>query len=164
MGYKNILLVLVTICFLAACNSSPLQQTEPTSGNVTLIKRVFNPTNNGTWIGNGISYGAYRDGEGPDKGILISKEHILEDLQLIAQRWNLIRMYAADQQSRNILEVIRDNRLPIRVMQGAWLSEHQTDAQNNTQVDQLTDLANTFPESIISVNLGNEIFVDWSAQ
>jgi hypothetical protein len=47
---------------------------------------VFNPMLDDKWIGYGISYGAYRDGEGPDKGSLTSKENILEDLQLIAQR------------------------------------------------------------------------------
>jgi hypothetical protein len=41
---------------------------------------------------------------------------------------------------------------------------HQTDEQNYTQVDRLTDFANSFPESIIAVNVGNGIFVDWSAQ
>ena len=63
---------------------------------------------------------------------------------------------------QNILEVIRDNKLPIRVMQGAWVSQHQTREQDNAQLDQAIELANRFPDIIIAVNVGNEIFVDWS--
>jgi len=159
---KNILISLAAILLLAACDSTPKNTAEISLENATLVKRVFNPTLDGKWIGNGISYGAYRNGEGPDKGSLTAKGNILVDLQLIAKRWNLIRLYASGQQARNILEVIRDNRLPIRVMQGAWLSEHQSDAQNSAQIEQLIGLANAFPKIIIAVNIGNEIFVDWS--
>ena len=160
---KNLHRLAAIILLLTACALPAEHATETPSGDVTLVKRDFNPTLDGKWIGNGISYGAYRDGEGPDKGSLTSKENILEDLQLIAKRWNLIRLYASGKQSRNILEVIRDNRLPIRVMQGAWLSGLYSDARNSAQIDQLIELANTFSGIIVAVNVGNEIFVDWSA-
>lgn len=135
---------------------------ETTSQNKEFNKRAFNPVLNGKWIGNGISYGAYRDGEGPDKDSLTSKEHILEDLQIVANRWNFIRMYGAGEQERNILEVIRDNELPIRVMQGIWLDKHKSEKQNSQQVKNAIQLANEFSEIIVAVNVGNEIFVDWS--
>ena len=125
-------------------------------------RREFNPTIDGKWIGNGISYGAYRDGEGPDKNSLTSKQNILEDLKLISKRWQLIRMYGSGQQSRNIIEVIKENQLPIRVMQGSWLSSHKTKKVNDQQIEQAIKLANDFPEIIVAVNVGNEIFVDWS--
>ena len=160
---RSIITALAAILLLAACNNHEEIAVEATADDAALDRRVFYPMLAGRWIGNGISYGAYRDGEGPDKGSLTSKAHILEDLQLIADRWNLIRLYAADQQSRNILEVIRDEELPIRVMQGAWLSGHQGDEQNSAQIDQLIELANAFPDIIVAVNVGNEIFVDWSA-
>ncbi len=162
MFLKNILITLAAILLLSACDSVTEIAVENSLANVTLVKREFNPVIDGKWIGNGISYGAYRDGEGPDKGSLTSKAHILEDLRLIAARWNLIRLYAADRQSRNILDVIRDNNLPIRVMQGAWLSGHQSEEQNRAQIEQVIELANEFPEIIVTINVGNEIFVDWS--
>jgi exo-beta-1,3-glucanase (GH17 family) len=157
------LLTLLAVVFpMAACVAEPGKPPGGDPMEDVQARRAFDPTLDGRWIGNGISYGAYRDGEGPDKGSLTSREHILEDLQLIADRWNLIRLYAADRQSRNILDVIRDNGLPIRVMQGAWLSGHQSDAQNRAQIDELIELANAFPDIIVAVNVGNEIFVDWS--
>ena len=148
------LLIIACLVVLASCASTG---PEPTAG---IEKRGFDPMLDGRWIGNGISYGAYRDGEGP--GDLTSKANILEDLQIVAQRWNLIRLYGSGQQSRNILEVIRDNNLPIRVMQGAWVDQHQTAAENREQVDGAIALANDFPEIVVAVNVGNEIFVDWS--
>ncbi len=125
-------------------------------------KRGLNMMLQGEWIGNGISYSAYRDGEGPDMPGTTSKAHILEDLQLLARRLNFIRLYGADDQHRAVLEVIREHALPIRVMQGAWISSHQTEDENRQQIERVIDMANEFPDIIIAVNVGNEIFVDWS--
>ncbi|MGB5439156.1 MAG: glycosyl hydrolase family 17 [Gammaproteobacteria bacterium] len=154
---KKTILILLAALLLGACNDPerPLE-------NDSFVKREFNPVLDGKWIGNGISYGAWRDGEGPDSGVLTSKENILEDLQMISKRWNLIRLYGSDKQSENILQVIRDHELPIRVMQGAWISGHQTPQQNDDQIKRVIELANNFPEIIVAVNVGNEIFVDWS--
>lgn len=154
------LAAIAMLIVLAAC-SSRMPPPEALASGDAFVKREFNPSLDGKWIGNGISYGAYRDGEGPGKG-LTSKQNILEDLQIIAKRWNLIRLYGSDQQSKNILEVIEDNGLPIRVMQGIWLDGHKSDAENTAQVRQAIELANRFPEIIVAVNVGNEIFVDWS--
>ena len=122
--------------------------------------RPFEPKLDGKWIGNGISYGAYRDGESP--GDITAKEDILEDLQILARRWNLIRLYGSDQQAQNVLEVIEDNELPIRVMQGIWLDAHKSEAENTAQVKKAIELANRYPKIVVAVNVGNEIFVDWS--
>ena len=152
---------------LAGCSSGPLTgygavgaDDGVTVRGTGFEERPFEPQLDGKWIGNGISYGAYRDGEGP--GDLTSKANILEDLQILARRWNLIRLYGSDPQSRNVLEVIEENDLPIRVMQGIWLDAHQTPEENEAQVKQAIELANRFPEIVVAVNVGNEIFVDWS--
>ncbi len=164
---KTIALLLITALLgLAGCSGGQVTGFGAVGAGGIVIrgadieKRPFEPQLDGKWIGNGISYGAYRDGESP--GDLTSKENILEDLQILAQRWNLIRLYGSGQQARNILEVIRDNDLPIRVMQGAWISSHQTAAENREQIEDAIDLANEFPEIVVAVNVGNEIFVQWS--
>jgi exo-beta-1,3-glucanase (GH17 family) len=81
---------------------------------------------------------------------------------MVSKRWNLIRLYASDQQSENVLSVIREHSLPIRVMQGAWISGHQTDAENNQQIRELIRLAREYADIVVAVNVGNEIIVDWS--
>ncbi len=151
---------IAALVLLAACSTTP--DFSGHSSGKGFEKRQFNAAIGERWIGNGISYGAYRDGEGPNQGKLTSKENILEDLEIVSRRWNLIRLYGSGPQSRNILEVIRDNKLPIRVMQGAWLSSHQTREENLEQLEGAIELANRFPEIIVAVNVGNEIFVDWS--
>ena len=113
-------LLIATLLIIVGCSSMPASDANLYGPVPALAKRDFDPMINGKWIGNGISYGAYRDGEGPGKG-LTSKVNILEDLQTIARRWNLIRLYGSDPQSENILKVIEENDLPIRVMLGAWL-------------------------------------------
>ena len=124
-------------------------------------KRDFSAKIGDQWIGNGISYSAYRDGETPDNDIT-AKQHILEDMQILMQRWQLIRIYGADEQAENILQVIAENNLPIKVMQGAWLDAHRTVNENKDQIDKVIELANTYSDIIIAVNVGNEILVDWA--
>ena len=144
-----------------ADNAAAAEPGVAAAADTTVTRRPFEPMLDGEWIGNGISYGAYRDGESPGES-LTSKENILEDLEILAQRWNLIRLYGADQQSLNILEVIAENDLPIRVMQGIWLDAHKTDQENEEQVRLAIEYANRFPDIIVAVNVGNEILVDWS--
>lgn len=130
------------------------------------IAQVFNPMLDERWIGLGIAYGSYRDGESPDAGSVSSEADILEDLQILTSKsgleWNLIRMYGADAASEQVLKTIRKHNLPVKVMQGAWLSGKKTDAHNENQINEVIRLANDYSDIILAVNLGNEIFVDWS--
>jgi exo-beta-1,3-glucanase (GH17 family) len=131
------------------------------------IKTVFEPMINDRWIGIGISYGSYRDGESPSKDSVTSEKDILQDMMLLTAdndiSWNLIRMYAADAASEQVLKTIKKHNLPVKVMQGAWLSSTQTGEENEQQISEVIRLANEFKDIVVTVNLGNEIFVDWSA-
>jgi len=136
--------VLIFVLFLVVTYSTVVGGMNDVSNeNQVLVKREFNPTLEERWIGNGISYGAYRDGESPDQS-LTSKDNILEDLLIIAKHWNLIRLYGSDSQSKNILEVIEDNNLPIRVMLGAWLDGHKSEQENDEQIRLAIEFANRF--------------------
>ncbi|MEM1174795.1 MAG: glycosyl hydrolase family 17 [Pseudomonadota bacterium] len=155
---------------ITACSSDTPEPSADTTMNTMadaaaedsgFVKRPFQPMLDGEWIGNGISYGAYRDGESPGSGVT-SKENILEDLTILAPRWRLIRLYGADAQALQVLEVIEENDLPIRVMQGIWLDGNKTAEENEEQVRLAIEYANRFPEIIVAVNVGNEILVDWS--
>ncbi len=154
--------MLVAVAFaLAGCGLAAPDAGMDVARDHGLTKRPFEPTLDGRWIGNGISYGAYRDGEAPGEA-LTSKEHIREDLSILARRWNLIRLYGADAQARNILEVIEEHDLPIRVMQGIWLDANKTEQENGEQIRLAIEYANRFSAIIVALNVGNEIFVDWS--
>jgi exo-beta-1,3-glucanase (GH17 family) len=126
------------------------------------IIRQHDPYLDGEWIGKAVSYGCYRKGQAPGaKGP--TKAEIFEDLQIISNYWNLIRVYNADDDSERILEVICDNDLPVKVMLGVWLENeknHQKMNQINTQ--RAIELSKRFPQIIIAVNVGNETQVFWS--
>ncbi|MEA3285885.1 MAG: glycosyl hydrolase family 17 [Candidatus Marinimicrobia bacterium] len=129
------------------------------------VKREFNPYLGDRWIGKAISYGCYREGQAPGvKGA--SEDEILEDLNILSQYWNLFRVYGADSDSERILNVIKKNNLPFRVMLGVWLENEtklpERQPANLEQVKKAIELANRFPDLIVGINVGNESQVSWS--
>lgn len=130
------------------------------------ITREFDPYLNGKWIGKAISYGCYRKGQAPGvKGP--SESEILEDLEIILDHWQLIRVYGSDEDSERILKVIRKNNLPIKVMLGVWLENEtkipQRKSENIKQVLKAIKLGNEYSDIILAINVGNETQVFWSA-
>ena len=130
------------------------------------IIREFDPYLNDKWIGKAISYGCYREGQAPGvKGP--SESEILEDLEIILNHWNLIRVYGSDDDSERILKVIRKNNLPLKVMLGVWLEDEakspQRKRENIKEVLNAIRLANEYTEIISAISVGNETQVYWSA-
>ncbi len=132
-----------------------------TENFVPRILEVYDSESN--WIGDGISYSPYRDGQTPDWGSVVSKKNLLEDLKILEKKWHYIRIYGTDANSKNILKVIKENDIAIKVMQGTWLAEYLSESDMRNEVDRAIDLANSFPEIVTAINIGNEIFVNWSA-
>jgi len=127
--------------------------------------RPFEPYLDSVWIGNAVSYGPFREGQAPDV-VGPSEAEILEDLTIMKEHWNLIRVYGSDDDSERILKVIHENQLPIRVMLGIWLENEiihpELKAKNINQVIQGIDLANRYQNEVIAINVGNETQVWWS--
>ena len=63
--YYSKLLMLAGVLLIAVLAWSHGHAAEEPSPDPDFVKRDFNPVLDGQWIGNGISYGAYRDGESP---------------------------------------------------------------------------------------------------
>ena len=136
--------------------------------------------------GMAIAYSGFREGQHPDRGsgaVNPSNDEILEDLEiLIAHDFNLIRLYDSGQNSRAVLELIRQHNLPIKVLLGIWLkaefSNHEGCAwltepilpevlaantlTNEVAVQRGIELAAEFDDIVIAVNVGNEALVDWN--
>ena len=130
------------------------------------ITREFDPYLNGRWIGKAISYGFYRKGQAPGiKGP--SESQILQDLKIILNHWNMIRVYGSDKNSEKVLKVIRKNNLPIKVMLGVWLEDEKDNPErkneNIKEALKAIKLANEYSEIISAINVGNETQVFWSA-
>jgi exo-beta-1,3-glucanase (GH17 family) len=134
-----------------------------------------------------VAYSGYRAGQHPDQGQGAknpSDEEILEDLRILTRDLNfgLIRLYDSGENSRNVLKLIREHKLPLRVMLGIWLSaeisNHRdcpwldepipkevlaTNKENNrAEVKRGIKLANEYSDIVTAVSVGNEALVSWT--
>ncbi|MDH3588766.1 MAG: glycosyl hydrolase [Gammaproteobacteria bacterium] len=133
-----------------------------------------------------VAYSGFREGQHPDRGdgaVNPSDKQILEDLQImVVHDFNLIRLYDAGENSRTTLQLIRQHRLPIKVLQGMWLdaefSNHEgcpwldepipeeklaaNALRNVAEVERGIALAREYDDIVIAVNVGNEALVNWN--
>lgn len=130
-------------------------------------------------VARGISYSGYRPGQGPGWGEP-SYEQIREDLKLLARHWNVLRLYGSNQHSELILDVIAKENLPLKIMQGLWLTgevnnpnspwswpmspeQIEWNKQSNAaEVERAIVLAHKYPTIITAFGVGNEVMVDWT--
>jgi len=125
--------------------------------------------------GSGVSYGPYREGQrpgGPDP----TDAQLLEDLRIVNQHWSMLRTYSSDRVTERILQIIKQEHLPLKVMVGAWIGTEarvapdgsivesfpDTVKANRTQVTDAIRLANAYPDIVLAVSVGNETQVSWS--
>lgn len=169
---------------LIAC-TTPEQENMPATSSPT-----FNPQAPSALIAGthrAVAYSGFRSGQHPDRGEGAknpSREEILEDLQILSENgaFPLIRLYDSQENSRMVLDLIAEHNLPIRVMLGAWidaeLSNHEGCAwctepipeeelaanrvRNAAAVQEAIRLAQTYPDIIVAVNIGNEALAEWN--
>jgi exo-beta-1,3-glucanase (GH17 family) len=93
----------------------------------------------------------------------VTSAEILGDLQLLVQgNFKLIRLFdSSDNVSRLTLQVIHDNNLDIKVHLGAYVLSGN-DAFNQGEIARAMALANTYPDIVEAVSVGNETMVSWS--
>ncbi len=149
---NRILSIVAILFFLIGCNPK-------TSSD------ELNLYSNGQWIGAGVSYGPFRDGQAPG-GLSPSIDELREDLHIISEYWKWIRVYGARGITSDILKIIDEDNLDIKVMLGAWIAKEEGNEQiknsNLEEVDQAIYLANKFSTIVNSINIGNETMVFWS--
>jgi exo-beta-1,3-glucanase (GH17 family) len=108
----------------------------------------------------GIAYGPYRHGQAP-WGPHPSADELREDLTLLAQHWSMVRIYSSRGPAEDMLRIIEDRQLPLRVLLGAWISADDADA-NAAEVAEAVRLAQAYPDIVSAVSVGNETQVYWS--
>ncbi len=165
--------VLYLFCLLSSCLlatfsglDSVVSAQETSEPDSTFEVRKFEPADPENWQANGISYGPYRDGQGPDLGEP-TKEQVAEDLRILAaDGWQMIRLYGTEPFARKTCEVIHEEKLPLKVMLGAWVATEKDNPQrqkeNQGQVQRAIQLANEFPDIVVAVSIANESQVFWS--
>ncbi len=94
---------------------------------------------------------------------VITKANIREDLDLVlAGGFRAIRLFdSSDKVARQTLEVIRDDKLNIKVQLGAYVLSGN-DAESRAEIERCVTLANEFPDIVLAVSVGNETMVSWA--
>ncbi|MBP5331882.1 MAG: hypothetical protein J6Y89_08540 [Lachnospiraceae bacterium] len=133
--------------------------------------------------GKAICYSGYREGQSPRTGICPSYDEVLQDLKiLVNDGYRYIRMYEPNAHARTALRVIRDEKLPLKVMLGIdpkrefnnigcpWIKEtlsashlQKNAAYNDRALKKLITLANEYRDEICCVSVGNENRPSWGS-
>ncbi len=122
--------------------------------------RPLDPYRDGKWIGQGISYGPFRDGQRPG-GPSPTRAQMREDLELLRGRWALLRIYSADAVAEDLLSLLREETLPFKILLGAWIAPDAPE-ENRRQVENAVRLARAYPDVVLALVIGNETQVSWS--
>lgn len=135
-------------------------------GAATAVERRPLPLEwDGRWNGFGVAFNPYRDGQSPETKVYPTAEEIREDLRLVQPHWRLLRGYDSTVVTERVLEQIRKEKLPFRVLLGVWIAPERDEAArlaNRREVENGIRLANAFPEIVSAVIVGNETCVFWS--
>jgi exo-beta-1,3-glucanase (GH17 family) len=155
-----------------ACAASPAPEPAPGSAAAgapaparTFVPRPLRPVLGARFVGPGICYGPHRDGQRPG-GPSPTRAELREDLALLAERWSLLRLYASDGPAADVLALVHGERLPFKVLLGAWIAPETTPAAraaNRAQVEGAVRLAEAYPGVVLGLVIGNETQVSWSA-
>lgn len=137
--------------------------------------RPFRPVSRGRWVGNGVGYGPHRDGQRPG-GAQPTAAQLREDLRLILRQWHLIRLYGAVGPAEEILRVIEEDHLDLKVLLGIWVAperrlnaegavvEERPEARtaNRAEIETGLRLAARYPTIVAGLCVGNETQIYWS--
>lgn len=131
-------------------------------------------------FGNAICYSGFREGQHPG-GEFPTYEQIKEDLLILHHHWRYLRLYDCDAHAQTVLDVIQKENLDFKILLGAYIeaemnnfncpwgggvyTEEQLEinaVKNQKKVDLLIKYANTYPDIIFSLSVGNEACVEWT--
>ena len=128
----------------------------------------------------GLCYSGYRNEQSPELGIIPSYDEVKEDLLLLQDDWQSLRLYASDAHSQTVLEVIRDEGLTFTVMLGAYVTAEvdnpdcpwggvyssrqleENQCLNDFEIAELIRLSRVFSDIVVCVSIGNEAAVSWT--
>ena len=134
----------------------------------------------------GLAYSGFRVGQHPDRGdgaLNPSRAELLEDLTILTLHGvRLLRLYDSGSNSRDVVRLIHEEKIPIKVLLGAWLkaevSNHAgcpwlneaipdetllaNELENAAEIDRAIALAVEYPGVITSMSVGNEALVEWN--
>ncbi len=181
---NKLFLCLISIFFLLSQNSYGQTDKKTTEQKTVSIHQKKSDLLAG--FAKAVAYSGFRHGQHPDRGegaVNPSVADILEDLEILARNSNfgLIRLYDSQQNSEDVLRVIKENNINMKVMLGIrlsaeisnkncpWLTTPIPQAildtnkiKNKKEIETAIRLAKEYPDIIVAVNVGNEMLVQWT--
>lgn len=130
--------------------------------------------------GAAICYSGYRDEQNPGEGTYPTYEQVKEDLTLLQDRWQYLRLYDCSPHAELVLEVITKEKFNFKLMLGAYITAEMnnfgcpwggvyTEEQlaknrkhNIEQIEKTIALTLRYPELVFCLSAGNEATVDWT--
>ena len=76
----------------------------------------------GIEFGNAICYLGYREGQSPIDGTFPSYDQVVEDLKILDEQWQYLRIYDSSRHADLVLEAVRNEKLDFKVMLGSDLA------------------------------------------
>jgi exo-beta-1,3-glucanase (GH17 family) len=150
------LLALILTLLIAACGGG---------GTVPSTGVAVRPLNAEFTSRKAVAYSPYRTAVSDADRVneTITPAMVRQDLELlVAGGFRLIRLFdSSDKVARLTLEVIRDQRLDMKVMLGIYV-QNGADAYNTAEIQRGIALANAHPNTVLAVSVGNETMVNWS--
>ena len=169
---------LTALVWLSACAGHHSHQTEHSHDHARATPAMiagFDPNFDGKWAGDAICYGPHRDGQTPNGGPHPTKEQVAEDARIMAKHWRFVRMYGTGDATEALLQTIRDEKLPLKLFMGLWITpeavvqdgvvqpvNEENARLNAVQIAEGIRLANTYKDQIAAIGVGNETQVFWS--
>jgi exo-beta-1,3-glucanase (GH17 family) len=147
---------------LAGCKSSP---SHAPLDMAAALPDPARPIADAVLARRAMAYSGYRANEDPTAGTYPTPAEIKEDLLLLQRgHWTFIRLFDCSLHAQRVLQVIKDNALDFKVMQGVWISGPKAmfDQANHDEIERCVGLANTYKDIIVAVSVGNETLDDWS--
>ncbi len=115
---------------------------------------------------NAICYGPFRDGQGPGVSNP-TREEIKQDLIIMAKHWSVIRMYGARGSTEIVLDVIKKEKINLKLYLGAWIADERKDStsklSNIDEINKTIELSNEYPNIVEAIIIGNETQVFWTS-
>ncbi len=105
---------------------------------------------------NSLSYAPFREGQSPLKAIFPSVDQIEADLSLLAEKTHTFRTYASGEGTMKFIPGLAQKH-GLKMIQGAWIG--YTDVDNHKEIEALVTAANTYPDVIKRVIVGNEVLL-----
>lgn len=105
----------------------------------------------------GINYGPFHE-SGQMPGTSIPNSQFMSDLSILSQKFTFIKTYGDDKESRldQVVPIAAGSFPQLKIYQGVFENSTYNSSNNTTYLDIAIKLANTYPQTVAAVVVGNE--------